>query len=218
MKVCTTCGVEKELGDFSVGANTHNYYCKACVGNYDRLNEKKPLSQLKANKDCNAKRRGKWYEVNKERSAEQLKVNKERAAEFNAMELTIEGLAAEKKKKQQQKQHELKEWGSVQRRWYKSKASPPWITEAEKNQIRELYMLAKTHGEKTGEVYHIDHIHPLNHHLICGLHVPANLQILEASVNIIKKNKFEPYIESECDFTELWQVRNCDIDFQGSVM
>jgi hypothetical protein len=242
MKPCSKCGVPKELSDFSVGINTHNPYCKACVENYDRLNGNKPLEDLKADKDRNIERRGKWYEI-----------KKDRVAKFNTMELTIEGLLAERKKiryeaeqnkkllaereekryeaeqnkkllaerqwrksnEQKIVKNEAKEWANAQRRWHKAKASPDWITDREKKQIQELYMLAKTHGEKMGKVYHIDHIHPLNHHLICGLHVRANLQILEASVNCSKGNKFEPYSESECDFTELWQVRSNDTDFQS---
>jgi 5-methylcytosine-specific restriction endonuclease McrA len=38
----------------------------------------------------------------------------------------------------------------------------------------------------------VDHIIPLNHPLVCGLHVWDNLQILTKSANRSKRNKFDP--------------------------
>lgn len=95
---------------------------------------------------------------------------------------------------------------SAKRRSLKLQAYPPWISEIDKMQIEDLYTLAKMRSEVMGKEYHIDHVHPINHHLVCGLHIPGNLQILTAEQNLSKSNKFEPYVFSECDFTQLWQA------------
>ena len=45
--------------------------------------------------------------------------------------------------------------------------------------------------------YEVDHIIPLNHELVCGLHIPNNFQYLTREENIFKSNKFDGTNENE---------------------
>lgn len=61
----------------------------------------------------------------------------------------------------------------------KIQATPPWVDLGE---IKEIY-------RNCPEGYHVDHIMPLVHKELCGLHVPWNLQYLSASQNMSKGNR-----------------------------
>ena len=67
-------------------------------------------------------------------------------------------------------------------------ATPKWLSRRQKSEIRQLYQIAITMTQTTGEQYVVDHIVPLRGEAVCGLHVPWNLQHLPAAENIAKKN------------------------------
>lgn len=69
-------------------------------------------------------------------------------------------------------------------------ATPKWLTESQLEEIQSKYSHAKECEMLSGDKYHVDHIIPLRGKLVCGLHVPWNLQILPADINISKSNKF----------------------------
>lgn len=65
------------------------------------------------------------------------------------------------------------------RRAGKLGATPKWV---DLEVIKNIYL-------NCPKGYHVDHIIPLNHPDVCGLHVPWNLQYLPASENMKKYNK-----------------------------
>lgn len=71
----------------------------------------------------------------------------------------------------------------------KRPAMPSW---ADRNEILSVFTLAKLLRKVTGRPYHVDHIIPLKHPLVCGLHVPANLRVITRGDNLAKRNFFDP--------------------------
>lgn len=64
-------------------------------------------------------------------------------------------------------------------------AAPPWITLEQIDQMRKIYTLAPAG-------HHVDHIVPLSSPIVCGLHVPWNLQHLPDKQNLHKSNDMWP--------------------------
>lgn len=63
---------------------------------------------------------------------------------------------------------------------------------ADKQAIAKIYAEAAMRTAQTGVRHEVDHIIPLKHPLVCGLHVPENLRVVTRSENARKSNKYEP--------------------------
>lgn len=75
------------------------------------------------------------------------------------------------------------------RRARKLRAIPKW---ANKFFVSEIYDLARRRTIAFGQKMEVDHIVPLQHPLVCGLHVENNLQIITKSANSGKRNLWWP--------------------------
>lgn len=75
------------------------------------------------------------------------------------------------------------------RRAQKIRAMPVWV---DRQEIANVYRGARSLSKRLGVVFHVDHIVPLRSNLVCGLHVPANLQVLSGELNMAKSNCYWP--------------------------
>jgi hypothetical protein len=163
VKYCPSCETEKEKPLFSKSSKRYDGLQSHC-------------------KSCRSSRRKLDYEKNKEK---ELSVNK--AWANNNPD------SVRKKAKNHRQSHSGKVYYRVKnakRRAGRLNATPPWLSEDHFKQIKAVYAHAKECELLTGDKYHVDHIVPLQGANVCGLHVPWNLQVLPADINIAKSNRY----------------------------
>ena len=83
--------------------------------------------------------------------------------------------------KREERQRNKTRHNSYQASYKKRKVKPIWVSHKD---LQEIYSQAKNLGLE------VDHIIPLTHPLVCGLHTPNNLQFLSRSENAKKSNLF----------------------------
>jgi hypothetical protein len=155
--------------------------CKGCLidkieADFSRDSKAKSGHFYKC-KSCTRKHRRAYYlsrqAFEKERAIEYYNVNKEKQRSYNKEYLRLHKGEVNAR--------------IAKRNALKKKAMPVW---ADQSAIERFYKQASDLSKQTGLKYEVDHIVPLQNHLVCGLHVPANLQVITANENRKKKNKF----------------------------
>jgi hypothetical protein len=136
----------------------------------------------KENPEKRRARQNKWYLANKQQA---------RAA--------IEKWRKENVEKQQ---IATRNWGLLnrdrraatlaKRRAAKLQRTPGWLSLADFEAMAFIYQLARILSEASGIPHHVDHEIPLQGELVSGLHVPSNLQVITASENTSKSNRWIP--------------------------
>jgi hypothetical protein len=162
MKHCPECNTNKPTEAFSKNSSR-----------YDGLQGQCKLCRSARRKSDYAKNKGREISVAKVWAKENLDAVKAKA------------------KRHRQSEHGSAYYNSksAKRRANKRNATPAWLTKEQEADIKAMYKLAKKFEKLCNIRYHVDHIVPLAGKDVCGLHVPWNLQILPASVNIAKSNK-----------------------------
>lgn len=148
--------------------------------NYQRENKARLKAQAEARGEpANARiRTNEWRRKNPERKKELARryweINRERErARLNALNTP-----------------ERKRENLARYRARKKNAMPIWLTIEHKAQIRAIYAEAAKRG------LDVDHVVPIRSKIVCGLHVPWNLQPLTPNANKTKANRLPP--QHEC--------------------
>lgn len=185
----SVCGKHPELEGFRwvYGA------CVACAKNNLNVNRAK-------NKERTAEQRQKDYkkliqnETNVEKKKLRGKVYYEKTKELLYVKTRIWRLQNPEKisvyaTRNRHKHPDAKNADTAKRRADKLQRTPRWLSKDELWLIREAYDLAKRRTKLFGFTWHVDHVVPLRGQNVSGLHVPWNLQVIPAKVNIAKGNK-----------------------------
>lgn len=77
----------------------------------------------------------------------------------------------------------------ARRKSAKLRRTPQWVGSEERWLIREAYELALLRTKMLGFPWHVDHVIPLQGKHVSGLHVPTNLCVIPAVVNLRKGNR-----------------------------
>lgn len=75
------------------------------------------------------------------------------------------------------------------RRAMHKNATPIWITKEDKKVMLSMYKEAREKTKELNVIHEVDHIIPIRSKLVCGLHVPYNLQVITRDQNRSKSNR-----------------------------
>lgn len=176
MKQCAKCNEVKPFTEFCKNAKRkggYHYYCKT----------------------CHAASNKKWRDANRDNalatSAAYRAANKEKCrAAIKAWEK-----ANPEKIKAWRDRYKVEKAGYLQDKCVKYRAMkknrvPAWLSDDEKLRIKCFYQVAAMYNREGMDIWHVDHIVPLQGKTVSGLHVPWNLQVIPAFANRQKSNKF----------------------------
>lgn len=174
-RICKKCSIEKDIVEYyKAGVNWYAGICK----------------------ECDNKRRKKYYLDNKEytlkRTKEHREKNIDKVREYDNFRYRRDYKKRNALSKIVSKKHRINNPAyytakAAERRASRRNATPTW---SDLDRIELLYKEAISMREQTGIKYHIDHIVPLKGKNVCGLHVHYNLQVLPAKENLSKGSKF----------------------------
>ena len=175
-KTCCLCNVfMKTDGNFLKLKTRYHSWCNDC-----RKKKKKKWNE--ANKDYVNQAAKEWHYLNYAKYKE-----KKIAYQSKWQKENLEKVKQYRKKCYQN--NKIKSFAnSAKYRARKRNAVPNWMTQEMQFEIETLYKIAKELTKNTGISHEVDHIIPLKSDIVCGLHVPWNMQVLTRYENRSKRN------------------------------
>lgn len=183
-KFCRYCQTEKPLDAFAARNASPDglaYKCRDCEKEY-RAGRKAEYKAL---------RRASYEKSREQENARALAYYHANRDEMRAKHLAYMERTAEQQRRYRKETKDEFNARTAKRRAALDERTPPWLTREHFAQMQRLYKLAKEIGKTTGEPQHVDHIVPLRGRTVSGLHVPWNLRVVPAVLNIQKGNRHE---------------------------
>lgn len=194
MKICSKCGVEKDLNQFyknrDKDKNNLCSKCKTCFKEYyqKHAEQKKAYSKEYYQKHTEQiKARHKRY---RQKRAKHIKIYMKKYRQNNTDQIKAYNKNYLQNNKDKFNAHTRKYQAALIQRY------PKWLTPEQEQQIIDFYIDCPP-----GMV--VDHIYPLQGRYVSGLHHPDNLQYLTRLENISKHNNC-PEVDA------LWKESNDD--------
>lgn len=180
--VCTCCNEAKFLYEFRYrikrGRGNYSSWCKSCESKKEVIRNRERMKNNPALKEASLKRVTEWGKNNKQKMRDAN--NKHRRDSYkNSEECRSKKLSA-----------------SSEQRAGKDQATPIWLTESHKKEIKNIYLVCIKINKATKKTHEVDHIIPLRGENVCGLHVPWNLRIIPKSLNRSKNNAYPNWGDS----------------------
>jgi hypothetical protein len=182
---CVECKEFLCISNYSRHAGTnlgYNTRCKPCM--------KTPYKLEKVNKRVRELRKEnpkKYLEKKREYKAK----NKERIAQVDKIWQANNKETIHKHSNNWKKKNKPRVYNYIKQREMKIKGCSLKLSKESNNEIKSFYKECQSLNANSNKKYQVDHIIPITSDIICGLHVPWNLQILTKSENSSKKNKFD---------------------------
>lgn len=201
MKKCNICQEFKNLYEFCKNKQSKdglNYKCRNCISKYYENNKTKIKTTAKIWQEKNREDRlikAKNYRYNnKEKIYETIKNWRKRNPEKQKIANDKWRNAHRDKYREINREFAKNNKGKMtakvcKRYAFKKQALPKWLTIEQLEEIKQIYIKCSEITKRTGIKHEVDHIIPLQSDVVCGLHVPWNLQILTRKENIEKSNK-----------------------------
>ena len=178
MKICSTCGEQKDIEDFHKG----QYSCKPCVKVYTAAyyakNKEKILEQCRNDYHSNIEERKATKQVWRDNNKEHTNARRKDYYENN------------KDVHKAYRRENIAQYNGyhAKRRAAKLDRTVAW---ADKDKMLDMYRAAKVLDFfNPCEKHHVDHIIPLQGETVSGLHIEINMQILTATENLKKGNTY----------------------------
>lgn len=179
-KQCSKCGEFKDLSEFHKNNNRLTgtvSSCKDCYKGFYNENKEEIIQRNSQYRENNKEKCYENYEKYYDKNRDKYIQNAAKWASENP----------EKRKEIERRYNDKNPSNKVARtasyRARKRQAEPKWLTEEQKEQIKEIY-------KNRPEGHCVDHIIPIAGENVCGLHVPWNLQYLPEYQNESKGNRF----------------------------